>query len=491
MQNANMTVLLPEALLLAAALLTVLNDAFATTEAGRKVTYLIALFSSLAAAVWFAVLAGNPTAMHFFGNMYIVDQMASTLKAFVSLGFAITLIYSRHYVLDRGLSNGNIYMLGMFSLLGQLVMISGSNMLTLYLGLEMMSLSLYALIALRREDATSSEAAMKYYVLGALASGFTLYGISMMYGATGSLDLTDIYHVLQSGRVNNAVLLFGIVFIVVGVTFKLGAAPFHMWVPDVYQGSPTAMTLLVGAGPKVAAFAFGFRFLVDGMLPLAVDWQQMLVIVAALSLIVGNLMGLVQTNIKRLLAYSAISNQGFVLLGLIGGVFNNNADNAGSAYASAMFYSIIYLLTTLAAFGVLLIISRKGVEADQLDDLKGLNQRSPWTAFIMLVLMFSLAGIPPTAGFYAKLSVLSTVVNAGFVWLSVLAVLASLVGAFYYLRIVKLMYFDAPLDETPVEANGLARTVLTINGVAILLFGIMPGPLLNLCEQAMHRVFGG
>jgi NADH-quinone oxidoreductase subunit N len=490
MQNANMTVLLPEALLLVAALLTVLNDAFSVNSKGRRVTYLIALISSLVASAWYFVLARNPTAMHFFTNMYVVDQMASVLKAFVCLGFALTLIYSRRYVEERNLAGGNLYMLGMFSLLGQLVMISGNNMLTLYLGLEMMSLSLYALIGLRREDATSSEAAMKYYVLGALASGFTLYGISMMYGATGSLDLQDIYHVLASGRVNNGVLLFGVVFVVVGVAFKMGTAPFHMWVPDVYQGSPTAMTLLVGAGPKVAAFAFGFRFLVDGMLPLAVDWQQMLVIVAALSLIIGNVMGLVQTNIKRLLAYSAISNQGFVLLGLIGGVFNGNAENAGSAYGSAMFYSVVYLLSTLAVFGVLLMISRRGVEADQIDDLKGLNQRSPWTAFVMLILMFSLAGIPPTVGFYAKLSVLSTVVNAGFVWLSVLAVLCSLVGAFYYLRIVKVMYFDAPIDETPVEANMGTRTVLTINGLAILVLGVVPGPLLSLCLQAMHRVFG-
>lgn len=490
MQNANMSVLLPELLLLVAAILAVINDAFGEVS-GRRVTYAIALVSSLVAAVWYAVLATSPATMHFFDNMYVVDPMASTLKAFVCLGFAITLIYSRRYVELRGLFGGDLYMLGMFSLLGQLVMISGSNMLTLYLGLEMMSLSLYALIALRRDDATSSEAAMKYYVLGALASGFMLYGISMTYGATGSLDLGEIYRVLASGRVNNTVLLFGIVFVVVGVTFKLGTAPFHMWVPDVYQGAPTAMTLLIGAGPKMAAFAFGFRFLVDGMLPLAVDWQQMLVIVSALSLIIGNVMGLVQTNIKRLLAYSAISNQGFVLLGLIGGVFNGNADNAASAYGSAMFYSVVYLLTTLAAFGVILIISRQGVEADQIDDLKGLNQRSPWTAFIMLVLMFSLAGIPPTAGFYAKLSVLSTVVNAGFIWLAVLAVIASLVGAFYYLRIVKLMYFDVPVDETPVEPNRVARGVLTINGLAILVLGVVPGPLLTLCLHAMRRSYGG
>ena len=491
MQTANFTALLPEALLLVAALVAVITDAF-SGDGGRKVTYGIAVISSLIAAVWFTVLSvtGQNASLRFFDNMYVVDSMASVLKAFVSLGFAVTLIYSRRYVEERGLFGGDLYTLGMFSLLGQLIMISGNNMLSLYLGLELMSLSLYALIALRRDDATSSEAAMKYYVLGALASGFMLYGISMMYGATGSLDLNEIYRVLASGRINNTVLLFGVVFVVVGVTFKLGTAPFHMWVPDVYQGSPTAMTLLVGGGPKVAAFAFGFRFLVDGMLPLAVDWQQMLVIVAALSLIIGNVMGLVQSNVKRMLAYSAISNQGFVLLGLIGGVFNGNADGAASAYGSGMFYSIIYLLTTLAAFGVLLMISRKGVEADQLDDLKGLNQRSPWTAFLMLVLMFSFAGIPPTAGFYAKLSVLSTVVNAGLLWLAVLAVLSSLVGAFYYLRIVKLMYFDAPQDPTPLSSNPFARTVLTINSLAVLVLGIVPGALLTLCLQAMRHAFG-
>jgi NADH-quinone oxidoreductase subunit N len=490
MQNANMTVLLPEALLLVAALLTVLNDAFTTGASGRRITYGIALLSSLVATVWYAALATEPQVGRFFSDMYVVDQMASVLKAFVCLGFALTLLYSRRYLVDRDLDNGNIYMLGMFSLLGQIVMISGNNLLTLYLGLEMMSLSLYALIALRRDDSTSGEASMKYYVLGALASGFTLYGISMMYGATSSLDLGEISRTLASGRVPNTVLLFGVVFIVVGVAFKLGTAPFHMWVPDVYQGSPTAMSLLVAAGPKVAAFAFGFRLLVDGMLPLANDWQQMLTIVAALSMIIGNVMGLVQTNIKRLLAYSAISNQGFVLLGLIGGVVNGNGDEAASAYGSAMFYSVIYLITTVAVFGVLLILSRKGVEADNIDDLKGLNQRSPWTAFVMLVLMFSLAGIPPTAGFYAKLSVLSTVVNAGMIWLSVLGVLSSLVGAFYYLRIVKVMYFDTPLDDSPVETHTVARVLLTLNGLAVLALGIFPGPLLNVCLHAMHQLFG-
>lgn len=487
MQLATYAPLLPDAWLIFVVLLA---ESLATFGV-RRAAYPVALFGSLIAAILFAGNALDPHTYLFFHNAYVVDSLASVIKAVVCVGFAVTLIYSRGYLDSRQLNRDEFFLLALFSLVGQLLMISGSHFLTLYLGLEMNSLSLYALIAMRRDDKVSTEAAMKYFVLGALASGFLLYGISMTYGATGSLELAGVYRAIASGRINETVLVFGLIFIVAGVAFKLGVVPFHMWVPDVYEGAPTPMTLLVGTGPKVAAFVFAFRFLVDGMLPLAGDWQQMLVIISALSLILGNLMGIVQKSFKRMLAYSAISHQGFVLLGLLAGVFDGNANGASLAYSSAMFYSIVYLLTTLAAFGVILLLSRPGFEADSLDDLKGLNQRSPWTAFMLLLVMFSLTGIPPTVGFYAKLAVLDAVINAHMTWLAVLAVISSIFGAFYYLRVIKLAYFDAPVDGAPLVASRSAHTVLALNGLAVLALGILPGPLMTLCQQTMRHLLGG
>jgi len=400
----------------------------------------------------------------------------------------VSVIYSRQYLEARDLFRADYYLLGMFSLLGQLVMISGNNFLTLYLGLELMSLSLYAVIALRKTSPVANEAAMKYYVLGAIASGFLLYGISMVYGATGSLDLGEVFHAISTGRIDTAVLLFGVIFIVAGIAFKMGAVPFHMWVPDVYQGAPTAMTLLVGGGPKLAAFAWGLRFLVFGLLPLAVDWQMMLVILAALSLIVGNITGIVQKNVKRMLAYSAIANMGFVLLGMLSGVVDGKTLGLSDAYGSATFYSITYLLTTLGTFGIVMLLSRREFEAESIDDFKGLSKRHPLLAFVMLIFMFSLAGIPPAVGFYAKLSVLSAAMDAGLVWLTVLAVITSLFGAFYYLRIVKLMYFDEPLDASAIESSPTARAFLILNGVAIVALGILPGPLMTMCQHALQQI---
>jgi NADH-quinone oxidoreductase subunit N len=481
-----MNYLLPDALVMAAIVVAWLNDTFAG-PAGRRTTYFIALVSTVVAGVWFAVQAFDPHVYYTFSRMYVVDPFASAMKAVVTLGFAVSIVYSRKYLEDRDLFRGEFFLLGLFSLLGQIVMISGNNFLTLYLGLELMSLSLYAVIGLRRNATQSNEAAMKYYVLGALASGFLLYGISMLYGATGALELNEVLKAIASGHINEIVLLFGVVFIVAGVAFKMGAVPFHMWVPDVYQGAPTAMTLLTGGGPKVAAFAWAVRFLVMGLLPLAVDWQQMLIILAALSLIVGNITGIVQRNVKRMLAYSAISNMGFVLLGLVAGIVDGKAASAASAYSSAMFYSIVYLITTLGAFGVVMLLARRDFEAETLDDFKGLNQRSPVFAFVMMIIMFSLAGIPPTAGFYAKLAVLEATMNAGLTWLAVLAVITSLFGAFYYLRIVKLMYFDAPQDTAPIEGHACNRALLALNGVAVLVLGIVPGPLMSLCLRAVSH----
>ncbi|CAM2177993.1 NADH-quinone oxidoreductase subunit N [Paraburkholderia sacchari] len=486
MPNAPLNALLPDALVMAGVVVAWLNDTF-TGPSGRRTTYFIALLTTVIAGIWFAVNAFDPHVHYYFTRMYVVDAFASAMKSVVTLGYAVTIVYSRKYLEDRDMFRGEFFLLGMFSLLGQIVMISGNNFLTLYLGLELMSLSLYAVIALRRNATQSNEAAMKYYVLGALASGFLLYGISMLYGATGSLDLGDVFKAVASGHINDIVLLFGVVFIVAGVAFKMGAVPFHMWVPDVYQGAPTAMTLLTGGGPKVAAFAWAVRFLVMGLLPLAVDWQEMLIILAALSMIVGNITGIVQRNVKRMLAYSAISNMGFVLLGLLAGIVDNKATGAASAYSSAMFYSIVYLITTLGAFGIIMLLARRDFEAETLDDLKGLNQRSPVFAFVMMLMMFSLAGIPPTVGFYAKLAVLEATMNAGLTWLAVLAVITSLFGAFYYLRIVKLMYFDTPQDTAPIESHACNRALLTLNGVAVLVLGIVPGPLMSLCLQAVSH----
>jgi NADH-quinone oxidoreductase subunit N len=369
------------------------------------------------------------------------------------------------------------------------VMISANHMLVLYLGLELMSLCLYSMVALNRDSATSTEAAMKYFVLGALASGLLLYGMSMLYGATGTLDLTQMAQIISTRQANVVVLVFGLVFVVAGLSFKLGVVPFHMWIPDVYHGAPNAMTLFIGTAPKLAAFAMAVRMLVNGLLDLAVDWQQMLVIMAVLSMAVGNLAAIAQSNIKRMLAYSTIAHMGFMLLGLLAGVVGGNRLSAPDAYSAAMFYSVVYVLMSLGAFGMVLAMSRAGFEAEEIDDYRGLNQREPWYAFLMLLVMFSLAGVPPTVGFYAKLSVLDAVVKAGQIWLAVVAVIFSLIGAFYYLRVVKLMYFDEPRDTAPIESGLDVRLLLSANGIAVLVLGVLPGGLMALCLAAMQNLY--
>ena len=378
----------------------------------------------------------------------------------------------------------------MFSLLGICVMVSANNFLVVYLGLELMSLSLYALTAMRRDSLNATEAAMKYFVLGALASGFLLYGMSMMYGATGSLDIGEVFKAIGTGQINKAVLVFGLVFVVSGLAFKLGAVPFHMWVPDVYQGAPTAITLLIGGAPKLAAFAITMRLLVEGMSGVAEQWQQMLVVLAIGSMAIGNLSAIAQSNLKRMLAYSTIANMGFMLLGLTPTVIGANTLSAANGYSSAMFYMITYVLTTLGTFGIVMLLSRQGFEAENIDDLKGLARRSPWYAGVMAILMFSLAGLPPTVGFYAKFSVLQAIVVTnvtGYIVLAVAAVVFSLIGAFYYLRLVKVMYFDEPTDTAPIVASSEVRTLLSLNGAAVLLFGLFPGGLMALCVNAIGK----
>ncbi|HWH84457.1 MAG TPA: NADH-quinone oxidoreductase subunit NuoN, partial [Burkholderiaceae bacterium] len=349
---------------------------------------------------------------------------------------------------------------------------------------------LYALVALRRDNTDATEAAMKYFVLGALASGFLLYGLSMMYGATGSLEMGEVFKAIGTGQINKAVMILGVVFIVAGLGFKLGAVPFHMWVPDVYQGAPTGVTLLIGGAPKLAAFAITIRLLVEGMLGLAGDWQQMLVVLAAGSMLLGNVVAIAQTNLKRLLAYSSIAQMGFMLLGLCSGVVYNNTISAGNSYASSMFYIVTYVMTTLGTFGIVMLLSRRGFESEEITDLAGLAKRSPGFALVMTIFMLSLAGLPPTVGFYAKLSVLQSLVSTnvtGYVYLAVVAVVLSLVGAYYYLRVIKVMYFDEPTSSAPIAAGWDMRTVMTLNGAAVLLFGLMPGGLMSLCVQAIVK----
>lgn len=488
MNNINLIPVYPEIFLLIATSAILLIDMF-LPDAKRVVTYVLSLLTLVVCAVLaFSGYASGDT-VYTFSNMFVSDPLSGLLKIGSCIAVGLTLIYGRQYTNDRGIVGGRLggefYALTLFSLLGQMVMISGNSFLSIYLGLELMSLSLYALVALRRDNVGATEAAMKYFVLGALASGFLLYGISMLYGATGSLELNDVFHAIVSGTVDRNVLVFGIVFVVAGLAFKLGAVPFHMWVPDVYQGAPTPVTLLIGGAPKLAAFAITFRLLVEGLLPQAGDWQQMLMVLAVLSIIIGNVTAIVQTNIKRMLAYSTISHMGFMLLGMLSGSVQNNLFQAVNAYSSALFYAMTYVLTTLGVFGIILLMTRSGFEADTLEDFKGLNKRSPWFAAMMLILMFSLTGIPPMVGFYAKLSVLQAVLGTGQIWLTVLAVLFSLVGAFYYLRVIKNMYFDEPADSGKISASLDLRVVLSINGLAALVIGLWPGHLMNACANAI------
>lgn len=461
----------------------------------RGTTYVFTLLTLAVVAYMQADLALSGTTIYAFGNMVVSDPMGNLLKCFATIAVMVTLVYGRPYAAHRGmLRGGELFTLSIFALLGMSVMISGNNLLVIYLGLELLTLSSYALVALRRDNATATEAAMKYFVLGAMASGFLLYGMSMLYGATGSLDITTMFKAIASGQVRHQVLVFGLVFIMAGLAFKLGAVPFHMWVPDVYQGAPTAITLMIGGAPKLAAFGMVMRLLVEGMLPLAVDWQQMLLVLAVGSLLVGNLAAIAQTNVKRMLAFSTIAQMGFVLLGIMSGVVNGDALSfSANAYSSAMFYVVTYVLTTLASFGVLLLLSQEGFESEEIADLAGLNQRSPLYAGVMAVCLLSLAGIPPLVGFYAKLAVLQALLASGqglYMAVAIFAVVMSLIGAFYYLRVIKVMYFDNPITASSVVAPVDVRVVLSINGALVLVLGLFPGGLLAVCAAVVRQMLG-
>ena len=470
---------IPEMFVLSMACFILIADLYVSDD-NRFITYLLSLATLVGASLLTINLHTGESVLTFSGT-FISDTMADVLKIFIYLVTGVVFIYARGYLQDRNMFKGEFYVLGLFGVLGMMVMVSAHNFLTIYLGLELLSLCLYALVAMHRDSQDASEAAMKYFVLGALASGMLLYGMSLLYGVTGTLDIAQFRtNLSQIGDPNQIVLVLGLVLVIVGLAFKLGAVPFHMWIPDIYHGAPTAVTLFIGSAPKIAAFAMIMRLLVDGLGSIHAQWQDILIIMAVLSMGIGNIIAIAQSNIKRMLAYSTISHVGFILLGILAG--------SKAGYSASMFYTIVYAIMSMGGFGMVLLMSRVGFEADKLDDYKGLNERSPWFAFMMLILMFSMAGVPPTVGFYAKLSVLQAVVGADLTWLAVVAIIFSIIGAFYYLRIIKLMYFDKPEDTSPITSNPEMRILLSANGLGVLALGIFPSSLLALCMAAVPNL---
>lgn len=454
----------------------ILVDAFVADER-RHVTYLLALLAVVGTAATTLFCGADGTVLTASGS-YIADSAGSMLKMTTYLLVALVFLYSRDYLVAARLFKGEFFILGLFGLLGIMVMISAASLLTMYLGLELLSLSLYALVAYKRDSAVAAESAMKYFVLGAIASGTLLYGTSLIYGVTGTVEFRGIAAAASGFETLNLPFTLGLVFLVVGIAFKFGAVPFHMWLPDVYEGSPTPVTLFIGTAPKIAAFALAWRVLVEGLAPVGVDWQSMLTILAVLSLAIGNIVAIAQTNFKRMLAYSTISHVGFILLGFIG------ADYGG--VEAAMFYTVTYAIMAAGAFGTILLLSRKGFESEQLDDLKGLNARSPWFALILLLVIFSMAGIPPLVGFHAKLAVLMSVIDADMLWLAVYAVVMAVIGAYYYLRVIWYMYFAESEEEGPLEAAFDMRIALSVNGLVLVIVGMFPGGLLDLCIRVLN-----
>ena len=467
---------LPELFVLTMTCLILVIDVFLDPQR-RHITYGLVQLTLLGAALLTLFSYAQASVVTLSGH-YVKDAMGDLLKLFIYLAAAAVFLYSRDYLRQRDLLKGEYFVLGLFGVLGMMIMVSAHSLLTVYLGLELLSLSLYALVATDRDSPVASEAAMKYFVLGSLASGMLLYGISMIYGATGSVDLQVVSIAVARQGANNLVLVFGLVFLVVGLSFKLGAVPFHMWLPDVYQGAPTSVTLYIGSAPKLAAFALVMRILVDGLGALQSDWQGMLIILAAASMVLGNLIAIVQTNIKRMLAYSTISHVGFLLLGVLAG------DKSGG-YAAAMFYTIVYVLMAVGAFGMIILLSRTGFEAENIDDFKGLNDRNPWLAFLMMTIMMSMAGVPFLVGFYAKWVVLQAIVNIGLIWLAILGVVFSVIGAFYYLRVVKCMYFDKPERSEPIQLSLDTEIAISANGLLLVALGLYPTALMGWCAAAL------
>ena len=473
--NFGMQAAAAEIFLLTAVCVILLIDVFLSDRL-RWVTYALSLLTLAGTAfvtVEFAV-EGRVTA---FEGMFVADPMGDVLKLFSYGTVAVSFLYSREYLQRHGLFRGEYFVLALVALLGVMVMTSAGNLLTVYLGVELLSLSLYALVAFDRDSGIAAESAMKYFVLGAISSGTLLYGFSILYGVTGTLQLDELAIAVREVGPGNVGLIFGLAFVIVGIAFKFGAVPFHMWVPDVYHGAPTPVTLFIGAAPKIASFVLAIRVLAEGLDAMVASWQGMLIALSVLSMIVGNVVAIAQSNLKRMLAYSTISHVGFILLGILAGT--------NDGYRAAMFYTLTYVIMSVGSFGMILLLSREGFEGDQLEDFKGLHRKSPWFAAVMMMLMFSTAGVPPFVGFWAKIAVLGAVVDVGLVWLAAVAVLLSVVAAFYYLRIIKLMYFDEPTDAIGIQAGGTLRAVLSANGVAVLALGIFPSLLLDLCARVL------
>ena len=471
----DMTAAIPEMFLLAATCVVLVADVY-MPERMRFFTYHLAQVSLVITAVLCLTQFPDSPQVTFSGT-FINDAMSTLLKAFILLATYFVFFYSKIYLRARDLFRGEYFVLGLFAVLGMMILVSAHSLLTVYLGLELLSLSLYAMVAMNRESRTASEAAMKYFVLGALASGMLLYGMSMIYGATGTLDLAAIRESVAAMEGRNLILILGLVFVIVGIAFKLGAVPFHMWVPDVYEGAPTSVTLFIGSAPKIAAFGMLMRLLVDGLPGLQGDWTSMLIILSVLSMGVGNIIAIAQTNLKRMLAYSTIAHVGFLFLGIIAG------SNAG--YSASMFYIIVYAFMSMGGFAMIVLLGHGGFEADRIEDFKGLNDRNPWYAFLMLILMMSMAGVPPFLGFWAKWSVLREVVAADMTWLAVVAVIFSIVGVFYYLRVIRMMYFEKAGEAAPVVAGSDMRVMVSANALAILALGVYPSGLLALCVSAL------
>ena len=465
----------PEIFLLAATCLILLVDLF-LDDSRRWQTFVLSI-AALAGTAWIAAQTGMEVRTVGWHGTYVGDPLATLLKIVACGAVAVAFLYSYGYLAKRGILKGEYFVLGLFGLLGIMVLASANSLVTLYLGVELLALSLYAMVAFHRDSGSAAEAAIKYFVLGSIASGSLLYGISIIYGVTGTLELGRLAQAVATLGPQQVGLLFGLAFVIVGVAFKFGAVPFHMWVPDVYQGSPTAVTLFLSSAPKLASFALAFRLLGEGLAGLHTGWGQMLAIVAVLSMALGNVVAIAQDNIKRMLAYSTISHVGFILLGILAGTTEG--------YQAALYYTIAYVIMSVGGFGMVILLSRGGFEAEQLDDFKGLNARSPWFATVMLMLMFSMAGVPPFIGFWAKLAVIQAVLHIGALWLAIVAVAFSVVGAYYYLRVVKLMYFDEPDERRSLEGGRTLRLVLSVNGLAVLVLGLFPGLMLALCASVL------
>jgi NADH-quinone oxidoreductase subunit N len=464
-----------EIFVLAAICVVLVVDVFLDDDS-RWVSYALTLLTLVGAAA-VTLNFGVDGRVSAFSGTFVADPMGDVLKLFSYGTIGVALLYSREYLERRGLFKGEYFVLALVALLGIMVMTSAGSLITVYLGIELLSLSLYAMVAIDRDSAIPAESAMKYFVLGAIASGTMLYGFSMVYGMTGTLQLDEIALAVRETGADNLGLVFGLAFIVAGVAFKFGAVPFHMWIPDVYHGAPTPVTLFIGSAPKIASFVLAIRVLAEGLGSMVESWQNMLIALAVLSMAIGNVVAIAQANLKRMLAYSTISNVGFILLGILAGTT--------TGYRAAMYYTMTYVIMAIGSFAMILLLSREGVEADKLEDFRGLNRRSPWFAAVMAMLMFSTAGVPPFVGFWAKLGVLGAVVNVGLEWLAAVAVVFSVIAAYYYLRIVKLMYFDEPTDEIGIQAGGTMRAVMSVNGVAVLILGIFPGALVDLVARVL------